>query len=361
MRALPDMTVRNPEGLARVFRYFGEVEAPRLGSPVYTAYCLGIAEDPELLALASKVDPGQPAPNILFAAVQELLLEDPEASPEAKALSVFYPAISREPIPDRSPWEAFRAFCLAHGDRLVPRLRTGRTQTCVVHRCAAILPAFAEIPRIAAAGDRVALLEIGPSAGLNLRLDRYRYDYGDGLVWGDPGATPLLRCETRGSQRPPLPGALEIVARRGLELNPIDLEDPAERRWIQALVWPEHAERARAMEEALRHARSVPIEIERGDATTDIERHIGSLPTDAARILFATQVFYQIPAEGHRAILDGIASASREAPVDFVLLESTGEGDSRIDWFWFAEGEEKGHRVLADCDSHGRWVAWRAT
>ena len=361
MRALPDMTVRNPEGLSHVFRYFGEVETPRLGSRVYTVYCLGIAEDPGLLALASKVDPGQPAPNILFAAVQELLLEDPKGSPEAEALSVFYPAISHEPIPDRSPWEAFRAFCLAHGDRLEPRLRTGKTQTCVVHRCAAILPAFAAIPRVGVADGRVALLEIGPSAGLNLRLDRYRYDYGGGLVWGDPQATPQLRCEVRGEIRPPLPETLEVVARRGLELDPIDLDDPAELRWIQALVWPEHAERARAMEEALRLAESIPIEIAPGDATRDIEEHVRALPADAARIVFATQVFYQIPPAGHRAILAGIAAASREAPVDFVLLESTGEGDSRIEWFSYADGEQKGHRVLADCDSHGRWVAWRAT
>ncbi len=360
MKGLPELSGRDREGLSRMFRYFAEVETPRLGSAVYTAYSFGVSEDSQLLELCSQIDPAQPAPNILFASVQDLLLENPSASSEAERLCAFYPAISGRPIPEESAWEAFRSFCLAHADALGPNLRSGRTQTCVVNRCAVVLPALGALPRVVAEKGRVALLEIGPSAGLNLRLDQYRYEYGDGLAWGDPTARPRLVCETRGRLAPPMPERLEVVSRRGLDLNPIDLDDPAEIRWLRALIWPEHSERAKTMDEALARAKAIPAEIEKGDATRDVAAHVDRLPMDAARVLFATHVFYQIPSKGRRAILDGIAAASLEKPVDFVLMESTGEGDSRVESFHFEGGQRTGHTVFARADSHGRWINWGA-
>jgi hypothetical protein len=360
MSGLLDMNARDPEGLSRIFRYYAEVETPRLDSPVYREYSFGVSKDAQLLELCSQIDQSQPAPNILYASVQDLLMKDPAASPEAEALRIYYPAISGRPIPDDSPWEVFRAFCQVHADQLGPRLRSGRTQTCVVHRCTVILPALAALPRVDENHGRVALLEIGPSAGLNLRLDRYRYEYGNGVAWGEPSARPKLLCETRGHLAPPMPGRLEVVARRGLDLNRIDLENPAEIRWLRALIWPEHSERARAMDEALAQAKTVPIEIEEGDATCEIADHVDRLPSDAARVLFATHVFYQISREGRDRIFDGIASASREQPVDLVVMDSSGEGDSRIQWFRFEGGARVGQTVLARSDSHGRWIEWGA-
>jgi len=360
MEEMPDMAARDRKGLSRIFRYYAEIETPRLGSPVYTDYCFGVADDSQLLELCSQIDQSQPAPNILFAAVQDLLMEDPTASPEAEALAGFYPAISGRPIPRGSAWETFRAFCQVHADQLGPNLRSGRTQTCIVNRCAIVLPGLAALPSAEANEGRVALLEIGPSAGLNLRLDRYRYEYGNGATWGEPSARPKLICETRGDLAPPMPGALEIVARRGLDLNRIDLEKPSDIRWQRALIWPEHSDRVQTMDEALAHAKTVPVEIEEGDATREIAAHIARLPSDAARVLFATHVFYQIPRDGRRQIIEGIASASREQPVDLIRMESSGEGDSRVEWFSFAGGEQVGHTILARSDSHGRWIEWGA-
>lgn len=357
-----DPHARDSYGLAAIFRYFGEIETPKLDSAAYTTYSLGIAEDAELLAMASEIDPGQPAPNVFYAAVQDLLLEDARRSPAAVSLSRFYPAVSGQPIPDESPWPAFRTFCLEQAEALAPKLRSGRTQTCVVHRCAIVLPALASLPRVAEAGGRVGLLEIGPSAGLNLRLDRYRYEYasanGSRVDWGNVDAKPVLSCVARGDVLPPVPAALDVVARRGLDLNAIDLADPLALRWLRALIWPEHVERARLMDEALAHASTVPIEIEEGDATREIAQQIAKLPVEAPRVLFATHVVYQIPRQGLLAMLEAIAGASREAPVDLVIMESTGKGDSRVDHLAFEAGERKSRSVLAHSDSHGRWIEW---
>jgi hypothetical protein len=353
---------RELENLAKVFRYFGEIETPRLDSAVYTAISLGVAEDPELLELASHAMTGQPPPNVLFAAVHDLLLRDAEAGVDPDPLSRWYPSVSGAPIPEESPWEAFRNFCVSRRESLEPVIANGRTQTCVVHRSAVILPSLACLPVVEAAGGRVGLLEIGPSAGLNLRLDCYGYEYhdrdGGSVVWGAANAEPRLVVEDRGPSPPPLPERLEVVARRGLELNPLDLSDPAVVRWLRALIWPEHLQRATTMDAALAHVASIPAEIHQGDATTDIEAHVRALPEGAARVVFATQVFYQIPVEGRRAILDGLARASDVAPVDLVLMESSGDGDSLVTHFAFQNGLRGETRKLAHVDSHGRAVTW---
>jgi len=359
-----DPNARDAASLAATFRYFGEVETPKMDSRVYTDFSLGVAEDPELLALAAEVMPSQPPPNVLYAAVKNLLLDEVERGEEARALKRFYPAVSGGPIPAEPAYPAFRAFCLAHRDELLPGLRTGRTQTCVVHRSAIMLPAIASLPRVVDAEGRVGLLEIGPSVGLNLRLDRYRYVY-EGrnaqIEWGKEGATPELICEARGKSLPPVPERLEVVARHGLELAPIDLSEPSALRWLRALIWPEHVERGRLMDEALAVAIDVPVEIAAGDATRDIEAAIARLPADAPRVLFATHAIYQIPQEGIREMLAGIARASVTSPVDLIVMESNKKGESKIDWFAFEEGERRGRTVLAHSDSHGRWIDWGRT
>jgi len=361
------MRLRDRETLARIFRHYGEVEAPRLDSPVYTALALGIAEDEALLALAAEVDAAQPPPNVLWAAVQWMLLESRESGAVSDPLASFYPAVSGAAIPVDDPFAAFRAFCLDRAEALRPILRTGRTQTCVVQRCAALLPALGwclerqrsiSNPYAVGHDGRVALLEIGPSAGLNLRLDLYRYDYGDGLVWGRAEASPVIRTQTRGETGPPLPKGLEVVARRGIDLHLVDLGDPAAVRWQRALVWPEHVDRLRSMEAAFEQAGRVPVELVEGDATRELEAQIEQLPDDASAFVYATHVLYQIPPEGRAAISQQIARASQARSIDLVTMESSGEGDSRLAWQGFARGERVGREELARCDSHGRWIGW---
>jgi len=335
-----------------------------MNSRIYTEYCLQIAEDAELLALAEQVMPSQPPPNVLFAAVQDLLLEDPKRSREARALARFYPAVSGRAVPNEPAFPALRAFCLAHAQELQPGLRHGRTQTSVVHRCTTLLPAIGTLPRVSAAGGAVALLEVGPAAGLNLRLDHYRYRYeGNGARyhWGDPGSTPALSCAIRGNTPPTLPAKLQVVDRRGLELSPLDLTNPRDIRWIRALVWPEHTERTRLMSEALEVASRVPAAIEEGDATRDIEQAVQRMPTASPRVVFATHAVYQMSEDGRRDMMSGLEKASRTAPIDLVVVDSNLRGESRIDWVAFTDGARQNRVALGHADSHGRWIEWGRT
>src|SRR5262245_47143202 len=112
--ARPNLWDRTPEGLAAYFRHFARNEAPQLDSALYEAFCVGVADDAELLAIAARAQAGQTPVNMMFAAVQYLLLRG-----EGGELAAHYPALSGCPAPsfERSRTEVFpvfRALCLEH-------------------------------------------------------------------------------------------------------------------------------------------------------------------------------------------------------------------------------------------------------
>ncbi len=244
---------RSPENLALVFRDFGEFEAPQLEAHLYEALCAAIAEDPELLAVAAPVPASQPPPNLLFGAVHYLLLED-----EAAPLCAYYRDLGGDGDPSGAVTH-FRAYVLDHRAEIDALLRTRRVQTNVIQRCTTLLPAFAA----AAArnpGRPLAVIEVGASAGLNLRWDRYAYRYqrddAELASWGDPASAVQLTAEVRGDTTPPLPDAIEVAWSAGLELDPVDIEDPDAVRWLRALIWPEHVERHQRLGAAIAIAQS---------------------------------------------------------------------------------------------------------
>jgi hypothetical protein len=217
--------------LSATFRRYAEQEVGER-APLYVPICNGIAGDPDLLAIAAEAQPGQPAPNLLLAAVHDLLLADAN-----DPLAAFYPDLTATPRPFAEVYPFFRTFTLAQREAIVALVQTRLVQTSQVRRCAGLLPAFALVHERAGRLP-LALVEVGPSAGLNLLLDRYAYHYSDGSSVGGPSAL-TLRCDLRGEVRPPIPAAIPPIASRvGLDLNPIDVRDDAATRWLRALIWP---------------------------------------------------------------------------------------------------------------------------
>ena len=121
-----------------------------------------------------------------------------------------------------------------------------RTQTNEAGRCATLLPVFSMI--FAQERRPLALIEVGPSAGLCLLPDLYSYSYDGAAPLGS--GSPLLRCTTTGN--PPIPTALPDIAwRSGVDLNPLDGTDPETANWLRALVWPGQDTRLAQLSQAL--------------------------------------------------------------------------------------------------------------
>lgn len=375
---------RTPDNLAAIFRDFARFETPQLDAPLYTALCNDIANDPDLLDIAAAVPVSQPPPNMLLGAVHHLLLDG-----RSHPLRDFYPDLGGRNDP-AAAFRHFREFVLDHRPEIEPLIRTRRVQTSVIQRCVCLLPAFACVAA-RAAEPLLALIEIGPSAGLNLLWDRYHYTYPSlpsatepvrserqskpvlslskggrtahaqrPIHWGDPASPVPLTTELRGSTPlPPLPNSLPIDWRAGLELHPVDLADPDDVRWLRALIWPDHVHRHQRLAAAIEIARRDPPRIVLGDATRDLAPLLAEAPRDAALCVYVTMALYQIDRAGRRRIYDAIAAASAGRVVWFIPMESTGVDYCEL----FLHRYENGDRTttnLANCNPHGRWLEWLA-
>ncbi len=351
--ASPDL-----ERIAATFRNFGEHEAPANRSALYQRLSFVVADDPELCRLAGETQRGQPQPNMLFAAVQYLLENQP-----GDPLAAYYPSVGGHDPADPGP--AFTAFCEANREAIIPILKTRMVQTNEVRRSALLLPAFATIA--AETARPLALIEIGPSAGLNLLFDRYRYDYGGGLTLGDAASPVLLDCESRGAPLPLAGGVPAVASRCGIDLNPLDVTDAGDLRWLKALVWPEHDDRRGLLTAAGgdRHANTRHGCSAATSSTCCRGRSLRRAP-GAAVCIFATFVFVQFSHELLAQLEALILDLSRERDIHMVVLAANRfggvprqPGPDVSTWLMRFSGGRHDVRDLATSNPHGRWTEWR--
>ncbi len=326
-------------------------------SPLYARLAAGAAEDVELLTLANHAPLGQPVANLLFGAVHYLLLKGTPHS-----LAAFYPDLSTHPIQDREPYPEFRAFCLEHAATIEHLLTTHRVQTNEVRRCACLLPAFELVAR--RTGRRpLFLVEIGPSAGLNLLWDDYGYAYSSGREgWrycGNLDSPVQLSCTLRGDFLPPLPETMPQVGDRiGIDLSPIDVRDTEAIDWLRALLWPEQKHRAELFERAVQVAKAHPPRLIAGDAVELLPGILANVPRDAVPVLFHSFAITQFSTEMRALLSEQFLAASRERPLYRLSIEWPREVElPQLSVSAYNQGMVA-EQQLAQCDQHGAWLEW---
>ncbi len=135
------------------------------------------------------------------------------------------------------------------------------------------------LPALARLRQPLALIEVGASAELCLLLDRYSYDYGSCRIeppfanFGDP---PVFECVA--SAMTPLAALPTIKWRCGLDLNPLDINSPADRAWLEDLIWPDQEHRLETLRKPIEIARSDPPHVRRGDLLDDLPEIIALAP-----------------------------------------------------------------------------------
>jgi len=320
-------------------------EALTYGGPLYAALSRRIATDDDLLAIARHVR-RPPVPNVFFAAVHFLLAANP-----AHELAGFYGDLSDSARPPDEAFGAFRDFVLTHTAELIPLLETRITQTNEVRRCSFLLPALTVVHR-SSPGRPLALIDVGCSAGLHLVWDRYHYDYGVVQV-GDPSAAVHIACELRGPLMPPLPERFpECPYRIGIDLNPVDLTNPTERRWFDALIWPEHARRRTLASAAIDELLRDPPALVRGDATNVLEPQLRAVPADTSLVVYNSAALCQGGAVEEQAVAAIVGASSEHRPIHWLHCEGEEVRWRRVDHGRTSETK------LANKDGHGRWLEW---
>jgi hypothetical protein len=313
-------------GTAENYRAFAAEARGR--SPAYELLARLVADDGVILRFLGTLPPAKRQPNLLFAAARYLLGAPPDVSGLRDLIRQDRAGLSR--------------VMLAR-----------RTQTNEPARCATLLPALAQLPA------PLALIEVGASAGLTLLFDRYSYDYAGHLVTGsDPGA-PTLRCDPRGPV--PVPERMPAIAwRAGLDLNPLDVSDDDDVRWLSCLVWPGESDRQERLAAAVASARRDPPPVHRGDLLTDLPALAAQAPAGATLVIYHSAVLAYVAAEDRGRFVDTVGSIpavwlSNESPG---VVPGTSAPACQGGPFVLARD---GRTPLACTDPHGAWVHWLAS
>lgn len=282
----------------------------------------------------------RPQPNLLFAAVQFLLMRGAEAS-----LREHYPSLANPAKPPEGAREPFKDFVLENEERIVEIGNTRLTQTNEIKRCTALVPAIWETGL-----ESFHLIEVGASAGLNLAMDRYRYRWGE-VEWGPSDSPVLLDAVSRGG--PVTPGNMQLLSRTGLDLNPIDLDDRDERDWLLALIWPEHQERRTRLTDAIDLAADVPVEMVAGDAGENLAGVLASLPLGEPAIVMNSMVLIQFTGTQRDALYRSVEAAGKDRVVKRVSFEFLAAGD---DWVTISADRGRGLAQIGQGHPHGEWI-----
>ncbi|MGY4831425.1 DUF2332 domain-containing protein [Sphaerotilaceae bacterium SBD11-9] len=351
--------------LAARFGHFAEAECPE--EPLYAALCRIVAADPELLDLLAGASDEQQRPNLWLAAVHDRLLAG-----AGHPLAAYFPSVGGTRAPDAQLADCVRSFVASHEAALRERMRTQTTQTNEIGRCAVLWPALQAIA-LRTGNSKLALLDLGCSAGLNLGVDAYRYDE-DGGAAAD---VPVLPCRRVGPQRPPQ-AELQIVARLGIDPAPVDVRDETAVRWLRACLWPSNVARMRRFDAAIALARRHAWPVRReSDCSAAIAPWLDSLPADVQPVLFNSWVLTYFERPALQRHVDTVTSLVRERGLVWLSAEGADlrigpvappppaedSVDARRGSLWTLCSRVDGKLrfdLLARSHPHGRWMEWLA-
>ena len=281
--------MRDRDQVESRYRQFADVEC-RGYSELYFGLSNAVADDRELVEFIARMPVIQP--NLFFASIQ--FLTGPDDFPRCG--------------------DDLRTFVRSTGDQLERLMKSRRTQTNEIGRCAVILPALPEGP--------LALLEVGASAGLCLLLDCFSYDYGVARLDTDSSAVSL-RCEVKGSLS--IPDAMpQIVWRAGLDIDPVDLSDNRDVRWLLSCVWADHTERRQRLAAAIELAQARKMSVLRGDLLSDLPMLLTEVPRNARLVVFHSAVLGYVRREDRPVFAEALANASKKRQIVWISNEAPG-------------------------------------
>lgn len=229
-------------------------------------------------------------------------------------------------------------------------------QTNEVRRCWVLAPLFLRVTQRTGAGT-LDLVELGPSAGLNLMWDRYRCEYSAGAT-GPGGSALVLAGEERGRVPADLLAVSPQVGRRvGLDRAPIDVTTEEGARLLTCFVWADQAERIERLRLAIEELRGDPPELRHGDFLELLPGVLADRRADALTVVFQTAVLAYVGDEGRTRLRGALEAAGGEGPLAFVSAGRPRRDDDswglRITYWPGGEREFLGHG-----DFHGASLDW---
>ena len=142
----------------------------------------------------------------------------------------------------------------------------------------------------------------------------------------------------------------------GIDLNPLDVHNPETVRWLRALIWPEHRDRAQRIEAALALAQQQSLEIIAGDAVDRLPEVLAQVPTKTTLCIYHSYALNQAPEPVRARIFAQIAAFARTRDLFRVCEEWYAHiPQAELELFCYRDGEVQ-HEKLSECEGHGRWL-----
>ncbi|MFL6205207.1 MAG: DUF2332 domain-containing protein [Acidimicrobiales bacterium] len=323
------------------------------GSPLYGRVLDAVADDLRAGGVSARLlsgrsdDPFGSALALRFLGATHRLVLDGRAP----ALAAHYPSAGGVEGPELT--RTFLATIEEHESDLERMIEDG-VQTNEVGRSAVLVGGFATVTHRTTLPLRV--LEVGASAGLNLRWDHFAYDTGR-VVSGDPDS-PVRFSGMWVGDPPDLPPRFEVAERAGCDRNPLDATTPEGRLTLMSYVWPDQVDRFERLEAAIEVARRVPAPIDRADADAWLADRL-TLPLRGVATVVVHSIVLQYLPKDSRAHLRSVihsagARASGASPLAWLRMEPAGDRAELRLTTW-PGGDD---RVLATAGYHGHPIWW---
>jgi hypothetical protein len=352
--------VGRSRSLAQVYRHFGEVDAAE-ATPLYERVAVALSESGEALRAIETAPARKRNPRVILAALHDLALAG-----RAPALAAAFAASDGD-----AAASAAIDTLVGMTDSVVAVAVRRRTRPNETGRCAVLYPAIAEAARRVGA-SAVGLIDVGCSAGLNLNVDRVGITYSNGHSLGDPSSPVQLSCSVVGDRPIPTRAMPDVVARVGVDLDPLDVTDADDARWLRACLSPDQPEQLERLDAEIALAATAPPLLLQGDAVEVLPDAFARVPADALAVLTTTWTLSHFPLERRLRFLHRLDDAAAGRAVAWVSAEGVGvapaiptlgdrraSGHSIIGLAVFDQSTLHAE-AIGRCWSQGRLLAWLA-
>jgi hypothetical protein len=355
--------------LAQVYRRFAEAERSDT-SPLYKRIALALSESDEALRAIEAVPARKRNPTVILAALHDLALAG-----RAPAMAAAYAAADAGAAADDAAADDAAGAAIDTLLRMTDAISAIAVRRPTLNdetgRYAVLYPTITEAARRAGA-DAVGLIDIACSAGLNLNVDRVGITYSDGPSLGDPSSPVQLSSRIAQDRPVPTRAMPEVDARIGVDLDPVDVTDADDARWLRACLPPDQPERRARLDAEMALAATAPPLLLRGDAAELLPDAIARVPAGVLPVVITTWALSQFSLEARQRFLRRLEEAAAGRAVAWVSAEGVGvaptvptlgdrpaSGHSIIGLALFGRSAQPAEAV-ARCWSRGRFLAWLA-
>jgi hypothetical protein len=344
--------------LAQVYRHFGEVAAAGI-SPLYERVAVALSESNEAMGAIEAAPARKRHPTVILAALHDLAIAG-----HAPALAAAYAATDGDAAARAAVGTLLEMTCAVVAIAVRRQAHTNQTGHGAV-----LYPAIAEAAgRVGA--DAVGLIDVGCSAGLNLTVDRVGITYANGQSLGDPSSPVQLSSSIVGTRPIPTRTLSEVVARICVDLDPLDVTDADDARWLHACLWPGQPERLARLEAEMELTATAPPLLLPGDAVDMLPDAFARVPAYALPVVITTWALSSFPHERRLRFVRGLEEVAAGRTVAWVSAEGVGvapaiptlgdrpaSGHSIVGLAVFDRSARR-TAAIGRCWSRGRWLAW---